>query len=180
MSTGAATGLTGRQQVALVVLRVAIGWHFLYEGWLKIQDSGWSSAGALAVAQGPFAGVFRELSTHWRLLDVVDRAMSWGLTAVGLGLVLGLMTRMATLAGACLLVLFYLMNPPLPGTEFLQGEGSYLIVNKSLVELFALGVLLAFPTGTWAGLDRLLPGRGRRSRRNATGQDPVRGPEATP
>jgi thiosulfate dehydrogenase [quinone] large subunit len=160
-SSQRAHGLSGRQQVALVLLRVAIGWHFLYEGWVKLVDPGWTSAGALAAAQGPLAGVFRELSTHWRILEVVDRAMSWGLAAVGLGLIVGLLTRAATVAAAGLLVLFYLMNPPVPGMEFLPGEGSYLIVNKILVELFALGVLLAFPTGTVAGLDRLLKGRGR-------------------
>jgi hypothetical protein len=35
-------------------------------------------------------------------------------------------------------------------------KGSYLIVNKVLVELAALVVILALPTGRQVGLDRLL------------------------
>ena len=35
-------------------------------------------------------------------------------------------------------------------------EGSYLVVNKVLIELAALVVLLAFPTGRLVGLDRLI------------------------
>ncbi|GAG09256.1 unnamed protein product, partial [marine sediment metagenome] len=35
-------------------------------------------------------------------------------------------------------------------------EGSYLIVNKNLIEMCALFVLTIFPTGTIIGLDRLI------------------------
>jgi thiosulfate dehydrogenase (quinone) large subunit len=35
-------------------------------------------------------------------------------------------------------------------------EGSYLIVNKNLVELCALGVILATGSGRFAGIDRIL------------------------
>ena len=37
-------------------------------------------------------------------------------------------------------------------------EGSYLIVNKNLVELCALVVILATGSGRFAGLDRILHG----------------------
>jgi thiosulfate dehydrogenase [quinone] large subunit len=40
-------------------------------------------------------------------------------------------------------------------------EGSYLIVNKNLVELAALAVILVTRTGRDAGLDRLWPRRVR-------------------
>lgn len=49
----------------LVVLRIAIGWQFLYEGLWKIStQSGprpWTSAGYLQNSQGPFRGLFRSL-----------------------------------------------------------------------------------------------------------------------
>ena len=35
-------------------------------------------------------------------------------------------------------------------------EGSYLLVNKNLIELAALAVLWLFPTGKIIGLDRLI------------------------
>jgi hypothetical protein len=37
-------------------------------------------------------------------------------------------------------------------------EGSYLIVNRTLIEAAALGVLWYFPTGRIIGLDRLVFG----------------------
>jgi thiosulfate dehydrogenase [quinone] large subunit len=38
----------------------------------------------------------------------------------------------------------------------LPSEGSYLIVNKNLVELCALAVILVTGSGRFAGLDRIL------------------------
>jgi thiosulfate dehydrogenase [quinone] large subunit len=35
-------------------------------------------------------------------------------------------------------------------------EGTYLIVNKTLIEIFAMAVLFVFPSGHVAGLDRFV------------------------
>ena len=51
----------------------------------------------------------------------------------------------------------YLFAPPLLGLEYARpGEGSYIIVNKNLIEIFALFVLYHFPTSHLIGLDRLV------------------------
>jgi len=56
-----------------------------------------------------------------------------------------------------LVALYYLSHPPFLGIEFaFPTEGNYLIVDKNLVEIIALGVLAAFPTGRIIGLDRFL------------------------
>ena len=47
--------------VALVALRVGIGWHFFCEGTDKIQQEDFSSAGFLSNARGPAAGFFKGL-----------------------------------------------------------------------------------------------------------------------
>ena len=39
------TSLAARAAVVLVLVRVAIGWHFLYEGWVKLSEPGWTAAG---------------------------------------------------------------------------------------------------------------------------------------
>ena len=36
------------KKAVLLLLRIAVGWHFLYEGVVKLFDPGWSSAGYLA------------------------------------------------------------------------------------------------------------------------------------
>ena len=81
----------------------------------------------------------------------------WGLAAIGLGLIAGCLTRVASIAGVAILIMYYVCNPPLIGLKYTApAEGSYLIVNKNVIEMFALLVLTLFPTGTIIGLDRLL------------------------
>ena len=83
----------------------------------------------------------------------------WGLTLVGLFLILGLFTRLASLAGIGFILMFYLAAPPLIGYFYsIPSEGSYLIINKNLVELCALAVIFATGSGKFAGLDRIVHG----------------------
>ena len=86
----------------------------------------------------------------------MDALNKWGLVLIGAALLLGFMSRLAAFFGAVLLLLFYLANPPLLGLESaVPTEGSYLFVNKVLIEMVAMLVLLAFPTSHLIGLDRL-------------------------
>ena len=80
-----------------------------------------------------------------------------GLILVGLGLMLGGLTRTASVFGIIMLLLYYVATPPWPGLVYaLPAEGAYMIVNKTLIELCALVVTLLFPTGHIIGVDRLL------------------------
>jgi thiosulfate dehydrogenase [quinone] large subunit len=154
--------------IAIVVMRVAIGWHFLYEGLAKLQAPAWSAAGFLKQARGPFASFFRALAADPNLLERVNQITMWGLIAVGLGLVLGCFTRLASLGGIVLILLFYLCNPPFVGYFYaIPSEGSYLVVNKNLVELAALVVIFLTRSGHVAGLDRIIHGFVRDRRRLA-------------
>ena len=145
--------------VAIAALRVVVGWHFLYEGVAKLTSPSWSAAGYLKQARGPFADLFRGLASQPNLLANADLITMWGLTLVGVLLILGLFTRLASLAGIGFILLFYLCNPPLVGYFYsIPTEGSYLIVNKNLVELCALVVILVTGSGRFAGIDRLLHG----------------------
>lgn len=144
------------QLSALVALRFTIGWHFFYEGMSKLANPLWSAAGYLDQAQGFLSGWFVGLASNPAALGFVDILNVWGLVLVGLGLMLGALTRTATAFGLVMLLLYYLATPPWPGLEYtLPAEGSYLIVNKTLIELCALCVTLLFPTGHLVGLDRL-------------------------
>ena len=147
----------GFQLTALVVLRMLVGWHFFYEGIAKVTNPLWTSVSYLQESQGWFSGWFQDLAINEGAIRVVDALNEWGLMLIGLALLVGILTRTATVAGIVLLALYYLAAPPLPGFEYaMPTEGSYLIVNKVLVELAALVVILALPTGRQVGLDRLL------------------------
>jgi uncharacterized membrane protein YphA (DoxX/SURF4 family) len=147
-----------RRQLPLALLRIAIGWHFLYEGWTKLMLGSWSSSSYLNFATGPFGRVFHWMGSNQRVVGVIDQLNIWGLTLIGLALVLGVFTRAAALGGMALLALYYLAYPPLFAPVSGVAEGQYLIVNKNLVELFALAVVVAFPAAA-LGLDGLLARR---------------------
>ncbi len=148
------------QCFVLLGLRLAIGWHLLYEGLAKLLMPDWTSAGYLEKSSWALGGVFRWLASDPRLISLVDALCIGGLTLIGLCLFLGLMTRVAAIAGACLVGLFYLAHPPLiQSAPTVPVEGHYLLVNKNLVEVLALVVLAVFPTGQWLGLDRLWAAR---------------------
>lgn len=142
---------------ALVIMRVAIGWHCLYEGLAKLINPGWSAAGFLSQSKWIFAPVFNWMADTPAVLNIVDQMNIWGLILIGLGLILGVFARVASGAGVLLLLLYYLSNPPLPGLFYsLPQEGSYLIINKIFVEMTALFVLTVIPTSHIIGLDRLI------------------------
>jgi len=144
------------QLYLLTVLRVAIGWHFLYEGLVKLANPDWSSIGFLLDSKGVFSGLFYSLASNPDVLKVVDTLNIAGLILIGLGLILGSFTRLATIGGIVLLAFYYLSHPPFVGLKYvLPMEGSYLVVDKNLIELVALCVLLVFPTGHLLGFDRL-------------------------
>jgi thiosulfate dehydrogenase [quinone] large subunit len=143
--------------IAITALRILIGWHFLYEGIAKLTSPSFTAAGYLKQARGPFAGLFRWLAAQPNLLANADLATMWGLTLVGLLLILGLFTRLASLGAIGFLLMFYFATPPFVGYFYsLPSEGSYLLVNKNLVELGALVVVFLTGSGKFAGLDAIV------------------------
>ena len=148
---------TNLQAMTLVVLRLLIGWHLLYEGISKLLIQGWSSAGFLSESQWIMAGVAKWIISNDAVLQVVDFMNIWGLIAIGIGLILGLFTRVAAISGAILVLLYYFNNAPIIGIEYsIPAEGSNLIVSKTLIEAVALCVLAVFPTGTIWAMDVLV------------------------
>jgi len=149
--------ISGKLTLLLTVLRIAIGWHLLYEGLAKLVDPQWTAAGYLTESTGFLSGLFRSLGENPTLLHAVDILNIVGLMAIGLALVLGLGTRVAAATGALLLALYYFAMPPWPATHIGPGsEGHYLLVNKNLVEILALGALVAIPREWTYGLGQLV------------------------
>ena len=143
--------------IAITVLRVIVGWHFLYEGIAKLTAPSWSAAGYLKQARGPFAGLFKWLAGEPNLLANADLVTMWGLTLVGVLPDPGPVHAAGEPRRDRVHLLFYLCNPPFVGYFYsIPTEGSYLVVNKNLVELCALVVILVTGSGRFAGLDRIV------------------------
>lgn len=139
------------QRYTLVLLRILIGWHFLYEGIIKAYNPSWTSKGYLLSAS-ILKPVFAWLASD-SFISIIDNLNIIGLIAVGISLMLGVKVRWGCIAGVLLLLLYYLAHPPFPGLPQGPAEGSYWIVNKNLIEMAALFVIYQFPLSKVFGLE---------------------------
>jgi len=137
------------------ILRLLIGWHLLYEGLLKVIDPSWTSAAYLAGSKGILSEFFQWILSSPSLIYTVDIINMWGLTLIGLALMLGYRTKFFGFAGALLLLMYYLAYPPVIGRTGLSTEGNYLFIDKNLIEAILLIGFAFFPRGYLYGLDRM-------------------------
>ncbi|MDD5507607.1 MAG: DoxX family protein [Bacteroidales bacterium] len=145
------------QIIALVALRIVIGWHFLYEGLTKIFQPEWTSGAYLMDSRGFLSGFFIWIASHPSVLSAADFLNEWGLTLVGLSLILGILTRLSTIAGMLLLLFYYLSHPAWIGYEYIFPlESAYFVVDKNIIEMVALLVIWFFPTSRIIGMERLV------------------------
>ncbi len=108
-------------------------------------------------SKGLFEGFFHAIAGNAAVLNVMDFLNVWGLILVGAGLIVGLFSRVAAVSGIVLLAFYYLSHPSIIGVTYaVPTEGSYLWVNKNLLELLALWVLVLFPTSNVIGIHRYL------------------------
>ena len=136
-------GYTKAQMTWLMMLRLFIGWHFMYEGLVKIMNPKWTSLPYLLDSKGPAASFFIKLTQDDSLMTTINFLNEWALLLIGLGLTL--------------LALYTLSHPSFVGASYMMPfEGSYLWIDKNLVEFAALGLMCVFPTSQIIGFDRVL------------------------
>jgi len=141
----------------LTGLRIIIGWHFLYEGIDKLMTSGWTAKPYLLGSRWIFSGLFHSMAASDSVMRIVDFLNVWGLILIGISLFIGLLVRWSSIAGSLLLIMYFVAYPPIPGyTLGTVTEGSYLIVNKTLIELVILLVFTVLPADAFYGIDRLI------------------------
>lgn len=145
---------TKSQLIFLLVLRFAIGWHVLFEGISKVMNPQWTSANFLRESRGVLSGLSEWILSNANLLATVDFLNTWGLVAIGLGLVFGFLFKPAAIIGSILIFIYYLSVPPMVGYEYtLPSDGSNLVINRTFIEAVALFGLALFPTNKIFGLD---------------------------
>ncbi|MFH1769653.1 MAG: DoxX family protein [Parcubacteria group bacterium] len=116
----------------LVVLRVSIGWIFLYAGIAKILDSEWTSAGYLEHAQ-TFPSLFNWFASPGNI-GWIDFINQWAPLLIGIALILGIGMRWASWSGIALMVLYYVPVLHFPYV----GEHSFLIDEHVIYSLVLL------------------------------------------
>lgn len=138
--------MTKYQKLALFLLRVTAGWMFFYAGITKIIDPSWSAAGYMTGAK-TFPALFA-FFLNPSVLPYINFLNEWGLTLLGVSLILGLGVRYSSILGAILMFLYYLpiLDFPFPNVH------SY-IVDEHIIYIAALLVMSAMSAGRVWGLD---------------------------
>lgn len=132
----------------LLLLRLVMGLWFLNSGLGKIVEYGvfYDAHGWMMFAT---EGTIIYPVTAWFAANAVwlpNLMIPWGQTAIGLGLLVGCMTRLAAASGAFLMVFFYFGNA--------GWENGF--VNGDLFGLLLFLTLIVFAAGRIWGLDAYL------------------------
>lgn len=133
------------KNLALFLLRIVMGWLFLYAGLDKLLTPHWSATGFLVNAKtfSAFYSWFNSSSN----LAWVNFVVPWGEVLIGLGLIFGTLTRLASYFAILMLLLFYF-----PGLQFPYVDNGFL-VDDHIIYIFAFAVLVCERAGAFWGLD---------------------------
>jgi uncharacterized membrane protein YphA (DoxX/SURF4 family) len=95
---------------------------------------------------------------RWERMEQINFAVTYGLTAIGICLFLGLGTTPAALGGAAFMCFVVMTQPAFPGIYPPDSPivGHALLVNKDFIEMLALLTIAMTPVGRWGGLDFFL------------------------
>jgi thiosulfate dehydrogenase [quinone] large subunit len=133
----------------LVVVRIVVGWWLLHAGLDKIWawpfDASWFLNGAADTTLGPVVTLFADGA----LLTFTNWMIPIGQTLIGLGLILGALTRLAAFFGAFLMTFFYIIN----------GEGggwSHGVITGELLGLVLFAMIASLGAGRILGVDAWL------------------------
>lgn len=142
-------------------------WDHLERQWRDIQQLRRKLVGPVKALDDELKAEARKLLTPeqlaqygpvpdaWSRMDWINFLTMWGLTILGVLLIAGFLTPLAAVAGAGLLMSFYLVVPPWVGVPPSPGPEHAFIVNKNLIEALALLGIAALPTGRWFGVDAI-------------------------
>ncbi|MBI9071795.1 MAG: DoxX family membrane protein [Melioribacteraceae bacterium] len=143
------------QLAFLVILRMFVGYHFLYEGLTKFFNNNWSAEGFLLQSEGFLSEFFHFIAESPDLLNIANYLNIYGQILIGIGLIIGFGTRVASWSGALLLLLYYIANPP---------SENFVFIDRNMIELNAMLILSVFNTSKYIGVDFLV--KKMRSRNN--------------
>ncbi len=133
------------QKVSIFLLRVSAGGLFFYAGITKVLDPSWSAAGYIGSAKN-FTSFFQWVSSP-SMIGITNFVNAWGLTILGISLIIGLYVRYSAWIGIVLMALYYLVLPfPMPNAH------AY-IIDEHIIYIATLLVLASYNAGRVWGLD---------------------------
>ncbi len=132
----------------LALLRLVTGWWFFHAGVTKLIEDGLAFTygpmylkGMTGTALGPLP-VWMGENLGW----LIQAGVPLGETLIGLGLMAGVLVRLASVFGAFFMVLFWIGNAGF-------GHG---LVNGDFMGLLLFVTMIVFATGRYYGLDGII------------------------
>ena len=138
--------MTKFEKISLFLLRISMGWLFFYAGITKVLNPAWSAGGYLQGAK-TFAGFYNWIATPG-LLPITNFVNEWGLTLLGVSLILGVFVRLSSVLGAVLMLLYYL-----PILDFPYPNPHSFLVDEHIIYILALLYFAAARAGRVWGLE---------------------------
>lgn len=137
--------MTKFQRISLFFLRISLGCLFFYAGITKVINPEWTAAGYLKSAKflpGLFNWFAGPQNINW-----INCINEWGLTLLGVSLILGIGVRLSSVLGVLLMLLYYLpLGFPYPNAHSF-------IVDEHVIYIFSLLILASFKAGRVIGLE---------------------------
>lgn len=138
-----------KKELALFLLRIALGWLFLYAGLTKLTTANWSALFYLKDPQN-FPWLFQWFALPSNI-GWVSQLTMWGETLIGIALLLGIFVPIAAISGMLMMLLFYL-----PILKFPYPDKHSLIVNDHVIYALSLFVLWQLKAGKYWGLSEVI------------------------
>ena len=140
-------GMNFAQKMVFWLLRVSLGWLFFYAGITKVLKPEWSAAEYIAGAK-VFVEFFNFLASP-EILPIVNLLNKWGLTLLGVSLMLGVLVRFSSFFGAVLMVLYYLA-----ALDFPHPNPHDYLVDEHIIYALVLLFFMLTNAGKIGGIDR--------------------------
>lgn len=138
--------MTKPQKIFSVLLRISLGWLMFYAGITKMFNPAWSAEGYLKGAK-TFTGFYQWLASP-AVLPVTNFINEWGLTLLGISLILGVGVRLSSVLGAILMLLYYF-----PILSFPYPNPHSFLIDEHIIYTVALLLCAALRAGRVWGLE---------------------------
>lgn len=134
----------------VALLRVVFGWFFFYAGITKVVNPDWTAQGYLMGAK-TFTGLYQWLASPG-MIGFTNFVNEWGLTLIGISLILGIGVRLSSILGAIMMLLYYF-----PVSTFPYVANGF-IVDTHIIYATALILLATLRAGRYYGLENWCAG----------------------
>lgn len=138
------------ERIIIFLMRIALGWTFLYAASHQVLVPGWSVTGFLDHTK-TFHSFF-SIFTGADIAPVITFLVEYGHLLIGLSLILGLFVRISGACGIMLMILYWMAHMNFP---YISDHNNFL-VDVHVISALVLALLIVKHAGHVWGLDAVV------------------------